>query len=492
MYAPEAGEKSKPRATPGHEHIIAIVTAALIFIVVAVGPLVSDKMHEQIEGSAVQNSLRNLSSPFFDKPQATKQKAALNNSRYNYALSSCGAKVLFSSRGAAHSSSILNSNMDSYMIVDCIHTKEAIPQTNEGKDREPADDGDPEEAWVIIELCQAIRTDGIEISNFELFSAQFKNVTVYGSFNSPGQDSWVLLGNFITSNVLQSQKFPLLSVWCRYIKIVVHSHWGNERFCTISSIKVFGNSLVEDMITWQEENTNKLLLEGETNPSQQQIQPEPHTKATTDRQNDDDDDDDTTLNNLSETDDNTTLQHSVNMTDDSDDGDEDEIPEIIVLNLTTEEEDTESINEDEDSNSTLIHTEDKKETEKNNSEQNSTDQERTEAEKTYDSRTRCINYLSLFGYDLSKNYIRSSTTNTTFFSTCEKYAIEEIFFLNETKTNDTVKKDAENNTETDKQKENMTKKLFTPQLPFDKLKMKCKQHQIYAHVLIHYAYRFNT
>jgi hypothetical protein len=59
---------------------------------------------------------------------------------------------------------------------------------------------------------------------------------------------WRLLGSFIGKDHHQAQDFKLLfPAWAKFLKIRLLSHYGNEHFCTVSTVKVFGTSMLEDM-----------------------------------------------------------------------------------------------------------------------------------------------------------------------------------------------------------------------------------------------------
>ena len=481
----EAHRKRKvtPKRTPGRDYAKGLVLAFAIFSILTAGPLIKDRVRSRLAGTAVENSLRNISSPLFNGPQNTKEKVILKNStRYNYALSSCGAKILYSSQGTSHPSSILNPSMDAYMLTDCIHlkdpptfSKEAISQGgNEAKNGEDTN-GALEEAWVIIELCQAIRTDGIELANFELFSASFKNVSVYGSFGSPSQDSWVLLGNFVTDNVLQSQKFALTPVWCRYIRISVHSHWGSEPFCTLSSIKIFGNSLVEDMVMWQEENTNTNKASTESDQSSHQLNADvsTNTQAISAQQNSDDDD-------VEDSD-------EVNVT--QDDG-------ITHENREEEEEKEEEEEEEEEENKTDNTLDNITLNESNSNEEDEVDytnneahthenevarQEKVETRPQTQHKEGNSIYLELLDHEFAKNLFRTSLENTTTLFQHKKHVLQKSLPTNDTNTNTSTSNVSESEpVESDKSTtKGINNKLLTPQLPFEKLKIKCNHKHIF-------------
>lgn len=74
--------------------------------------------------------------------------------------------------------------------------------------------------WVVIELCEEIGIDTIQIANFEFFSSTFKNFKVFGSNKyCITRDCWILLGQFTALKVRQLQQFHLREpAWFKYKK----------------------------------------------------------------------------------------------------------------------------------------------------------------------------------------------------------------------------------------------------------------------------------
>lgn len=109
--------------------------------------------------------------------------------RFNYASLDCSARVHKAHKGAKHSSNILSSKKDRYMLSPC-QTKE--PQ------------------FVIIELCEDIRVDVVELANFEFFSGVFKDVTVSVAKTSGEEERWTVLGSWKAKNVRGIQVRPFM------------------------------------------------------------------------------------------------------------------------------------------------------------------------------------------------------------------------------------------------------------------------------------------
>jgi len=101
--------------------------------------------------------------------------------RFNYASSECNARIQAVHKSGKSAVSILTRTKDKYMLSPC--------QTSEPK-------------FVIVELCEDIRIDTIQLANFEFFSSVFKDirVSVAHSYTDDGQ-GWVLLGEYRAKNI---------------------------------------------------------------------------------------------------------------------------------------------------------------------------------------------------------------------------------------------------------------------------------------------------
>jgi hypothetical protein len=160
----------------------------------------------------------------------------------NYASADCGAKVLAANDEAVDPSAVLVGSKDRYMLNPCSAPRQ----------------------WIVIELCEEVGIDHMQIGNFEFFSSMIKEVQVLASNRYP-TNSWALLGNFTLSNEreLQSLDFgdesELFPEWFKYIKIRILSHWGKEFYCPITEIQVNGLPYVEKL--QQELRQNSLELD---------------------------------------------------------------------------------------------------------------------------------------------------------------------------------------------------------------------------------------
>ena len=112
------------------------------------------------------------------------------HNKYNYASPDCSARIHSSSRLTQHASSILHKSRDRYMLTPC----------------------KADEHWVVVELCDEIRIEAVEIAVWEFFSGVVREVKVSvggaeedeerDGEDSPGVSStWEDVGTFIGKNV---------------------------------------------------------------------------------------------------------------------------------------------------------------------------------------------------------------------------------------------------------------------------------------------------
>uniref|UniRef100_A0A0N5BD69 SUN domain-containing protein n=1 Tax=Strongyloides papillosus TaxID=174720 RepID=A0A0N5BD69_STREA len=155
-----------------------------------------------------------------------KQHPSVTTKR-NYASKECGAKVLLSNDEAEFKSAILNDKeRDVYMRNPCEKAQQK---------------------FAVIELCETIVPTGIELANFELFSSGPKEFKVFVSERFPTTE-WHQIGQFEMINNREIQRFDLIKtgLYVKYAKIELTSHWGKEHYCTLSMVRVFGISMVEE------------------------------------------------------------------------------------------------------------------------------------------------------------------------------------------------------------------------------------------------------
>lgn len=140
----------------------------------------------------------------------------------NYASLACGAKIVAVNPEAGSPSSILSPNRDEYMLNTC-----------------------NSRIWFVVELCEAVQAQKIEIANFELFSSTPKDIVVYFSDRFPTRD-WTSVGQFTAQDMRDVQSFDLFPhLFGKFIKVEMMSHHGSEHYCPISLFKVYGTSEFE-------------------------------------------------------------------------------------------------------------------------------------------------------------------------------------------------------------------------------------------------------
>ncbi|CAE6502437.1 unnamed protein product [Rhizoctonia solani] len=159
--------------------------------------------------------------------------------RFNYASMDCSARVHSADKSMKSASSILSSKKDKYMLAPC-----------STKDKD-----------IVVELCDDIRVDTVQLANFEFFSGVFKDIAIYlARTNNPHSHklSWDLAGVFRAKNVRGVQTFRLYNLpytFYRYIRIEFRSHYGKEYFCPVSLLRVYGLTQMEDwrIEEWKQE-----------------------------------------------------------------------------------------------------------------------------------------------------------------------------------------------------------------------------------------------
>lgn len=148
--------------------------------------------------------------------------------RFNYASLDCSARIRSSHSSARSPSSLLSSKKDKYMLSPC------SDQPN----------------YVVVELCDDIRIDTVQLANFEYFSGVFRDfkVSVAHTYTSDDQ-TWVEAGSYRAKNIRGVQSFhPLVDLrpFYRYVRVDFLSHYGNEYYCPVSLLRVYGLTQLEE------------------------------------------------------------------------------------------------------------------------------------------------------------------------------------------------------------------------------------------------------
>ena len=121
-----------------------------------------------------ENAATELLSPHFRVPLTD---------RFNYASLDCSARVHTAHRSAKSPSSILSSKKDKYMLSPCSSSKDSTQ-------------------FVVVELCEDIRIDTVQLANFEFFSGVFKDFTVsVAKTYTTDAEGWTVAGTYKAKNV---------------------------------------------------------------------------------------------------------------------------------------------------------------------------------------------------------------------------------------------------------------------------------------------------
>lgn len=140
----------------------------------------------------------------------------------NYASPDCGAKIIAANSEADSTHSVLSTSKDEYLLSPCTSR-----------------------IWFVVELCEAIRAEKIELANFELFSSSPKDFTVAVSNRFPTRD-WSTVGQFTAKDERDVQHFDLHPhLFGKFVRVDLTSHYSSEHFCPVSLFRVYGTSEFE-------------------------------------------------------------------------------------------------------------------------------------------------------------------------------------------------------------------------------------------------------
>ncbi|EJS41656.1 slp1p [Saccharomyces arboricola H-6] len=160
----------------------------------------------------------------------TEQKESIGEvykKRFNYASLDCAATIVKSNSEAIGATSILIESKDKYLLNPC----SALQQ------------------FVVIELCEDILVEEINIANYEFFSSTFKKLRVSVSDRLPVvNNDWTVLGEFEAENSRDLQRFQIHNpqIWASYLKIDILSHYDDEFYCPISLIRAHGKTMMDE------------------------------------------------------------------------------------------------------------------------------------------------------------------------------------------------------------------------------------------------------
>uniref|UniRef100_A0A2M4A0L3 SUN domain-containing protein n=1 Tax=Anopheles triannulatus TaxID=58253 RepID=A0A2M4A0L3_9DIPT len=156
------------------------------------------------------------------KPAGSKTGGPLKLRAKNYAAPECGAKIIASNPEAQSTGSVLTAPKDEYLLNPCTS-----------------------KIWFVVELCEPVQAERIELANFELFSSSPKDFTVSVSNRFPTRD-WANVGRFTAKDERDVQSFPLHPhLFGKFVRVEILSHYNQEHFCPVSLFRVYGTSEFE-------------------------------------------------------------------------------------------------------------------------------------------------------------------------------------------------------------------------------------------------------
>ncbi|KAI7819905.1 hypothetical protein BC939DRAFT_245687 [Gamsiella multidivaricata] len=175
-----------------------------------------------------------------DKEWIKSEYAKDPKDRFNHASATCAASVVKASKDATSIMAILNEGKDNYMLNKC-----------STKDK-----------FFVVELCEEILVDTFVLGNYEFFSSTFKDFVVSVNRYPPRDDGWSILGHFQARNTRDAQVFkPSVPQLATYIRFDFLSHYGNEYYCPVTLLRVYGATALEQLK--QEEEEEKRQAEEE-------------------------------------------------------------------------------------------------------------------------------------------------------------------------------------------------------------------------------------
>uniref|UniRef100_A0A182MPA1 SUN domain-containing protein n=1 Tax=Anopheles culicifacies TaxID=139723 RepID=A0A182MPA1_9DIPT len=172
------------------------------------------KLGEVVNASAMKKAM---------KPAGSKTGGgAMKLRAKNYAAPECGAKIIASNPEAQSTSSVLTAHKDEYLLNPCTS-----------------------KIWFVVELCEPVQAERIELANFELFSSSPKEFTVSVSNRFPTRD-WANVGQFTAKDERDVQSFQLHPhLFGKFVRVEILSHYNQEHFCPVSLFRVYGTSEFE-------------------------------------------------------------------------------------------------------------------------------------------------------------------------------------------------------------------------------------------------------
>ncbi|KAG5682956.1 hypothetical protein PVAND_012273 [Polypedilum vanderplanki] len=197
-------------------------------------PVFSEWTQQQQEA---EKKLVELSSNATDSNKEVKNETLAKHQivkmrQKNYALPDCGAKILASNKEAQSTSSVL-SDKDEYMLSPCT-----------------------DRIWFVVELCDSIQAQRVELANFELFSSPLKSVSISLSNRFPTRE-WTIAGHFDAKSERDVQSFDLkdVTLFGKFVRVDLE-YTNTEHYCPLSIFRIFGTSEIE---AFEVENEPEIL-----------------------------------------------------------------------------------------------------------------------------------------------------------------------------------------------------------------------------------------
>lgn len=157
-------------------------------------------------------------------PVAARLKHQAVQTGVNFAGADAGAKLVTSSKEMQQAKNVLTGDRDRYAMTPC----------------------SAKEKWMVVQLREDAVVDTIVIGNKEHYASGMKDFRVLGSTEFPTLH-WTLLGTLRAEDNYKEQAFPLSREWVRYVKLVWLSHYGSEQYCTLTTLKLFGQTMFVSM-----------------------------------------------------------------------------------------------------------------------------------------------------------------------------------------------------------------------------------------------------
>jgi Sad1 / UNC-like C-terminal len=181
-----------------------------------------EEAEKKLEEEKVNSSTQKKSNAVSQKPQNGKLQTSMKIRAKNYASPDCGAKIIATNPEAQSTGAVLTSHRDEYLLNPCTSR-----------------------IWFVVELCEAIQAESIELANFELFSSSPKDFVVSVGARFPTRD-WSTVGQFTAKDERDVQSFQLHPhLFGKYVRVEVNSHYNSEHYCPISLFRVYGTSEME-------------------------------------------------------------------------------------------------------------------------------------------------------------------------------------------------------------------------------------------------------